>query len=129
MIRRPPRSTLFPYTTLFRTRPTAGTRGAGHPALFLLFWRRIISRRHLLLRGKSGPPTVWRSPEQRQRPLFLRCSPLFLSKTPKNRKKGTTSRDRFHRAKSYSACPQQYRSNGPLSIKKCFVRTTRLRSI
>src|SRR2546426_5655955 len=24
MIRRPPRSTLFPYTTLFRSRPTAG---------------------------------------------------------------------------------------------------------
>src|SRR3712207_9466313 len=31
MIRRPPRSTLFPYTTLFRsvnTRPTAGEQGA-----------------------------------------------------------------------------------------------------
>src|SRR5256885_3638669 len=27
MIRRPPRSTLFPYTTLFRSRPLAGTRG------------------------------------------------------------------------------------------------------
>src|SRR6267378_2225323 len=26
MIRRPPRSTLFPYTTLFRSRPTAWTR-------------------------------------------------------------------------------------------------------
>src|SRR6266853_4996891 len=28
MIRRPPRSTLFPYTTLFRSRPAAG-RGCG----------------------------------------------------------------------------------------------------
>src|SRR3712207_7581586 len=28
MIRRPPRSTLFPYTTLFRSRPGAGGRGA-----------------------------------------------------------------------------------------------------
>src|SRR2546425_7106294 len=27
MIRRPPRSTLFPYTTLFRSRPRAGARG------------------------------------------------------------------------------------------------------
>src|SRR6266446_10039347 len=27
MIRRPPRSTLFPYTTLFRSRHRAGTRG------------------------------------------------------------------------------------------------------
>src|SRR3712207_8490701 len=32
MIRRPPRSTLFPYTTLFRSEPgPAG--GAGHPCL------------------------------------------------------------------------------------------------
>src|SRR2546422_2813186 len=28
MIRRPPRSTLFPYTTLFRSRPVAGSRAA-----------------------------------------------------------------------------------------------------
>src|SRR5215469_17986032 len=27
MIRRPPRSTLFPYTTLFRSRPPAGSAG------------------------------------------------------------------------------------------------------
>src|SRR5215203_7192270 len=32
MIRRPPRSTLFPYTTLFRSRRTSRTGGAG--------WRR-----------------------------------------------------------------------------------------
>src|SRR2546427_2102494 len=33
MIRRPPRSTLFPYTTLFRSRPRAGARSpAGPPA-------------------------------------------------------------------------------------------------
>src|SRR2546423_4627086 len=31
MIRRPPRSTLFPYTTLFRSGRPAG-RGRGHPA-------------------------------------------------------------------------------------------------
>src|SRR3712207_7259614 len=29
MIRRPPRSTLFPYTTLFRSRGAAARRGAG----------------------------------------------------------------------------------------------------
>src|SRR3712207_9345825 len=29
MIRRPPRSTLFPYTTLFRSRPRAVGRGGG----------------------------------------------------------------------------------------------------
>src|SRR5438034_9500683 len=31
MIRRPPRSTLFPYTTLFRS-PTASARSVGHAA-------------------------------------------------------------------------------------------------
>src|SRR2546422_4711739 len=32
MIRRPPRSTLFPYTTLFRSRRAAGALGASQPA-------------------------------------------------------------------------------------------------
>src|SRR5688572_32349285 len=31
MIRRPPRSTLFPYTTLFRSGKTACTSGSAHP--------------------------------------------------------------------------------------------------
>src|SRR3712207_7410405 len=31
MIRRPPRSTLFPYTTLFRSRGPGGPRPAPHP--------------------------------------------------------------------------------------------------
>src|SRR5438477_6881903 len=30
MLRRPPRSTLFPYTTLFRSVPDAAQRGAAH---------------------------------------------------------------------------------------------------
>src|SRR5258707_4661466 len=32
MIRRPPRSTLFPYTTLFRSAPCRGRHGDGEPA-------------------------------------------------------------------------------------------------
>src|SRR2546422_4524526 len=32
MIRRPPRSTLFPYTTLFRSRPALARAGAAVPA-------------------------------------------------------------------------------------------------
>src|SRR2546426_7611318 len=32
MIRRPPRSTLFPYTTLFRSRPQSAGRQRGRPA-------------------------------------------------------------------------------------------------
>src|SRR3712207_6954535 len=45
MIRRPPRSTLFPYTTLFRSLPSLG-------ALLLAFWLRV-ARWHLLF----GPAT------------------------------------------------------------------------
>src|SRR3712207_6972064 len=33
MIRRPPRSTLFPYTTLFRSASPPGTRDQGHAEL------------------------------------------------------------------------------------------------
>src|SRR3712207_8980892 len=41
MIRRPPRSTLFPYTTLFRSRECIGRdRGVGAPAL----WHRSAGR-------------------------------------------------------------------------------------
>src|SRR6476620_12309766 len=32
MIRRPPRSTLFPYTTLFRSSPRAGNRARSRPS-------------------------------------------------------------------------------------------------
>src|SRR3712207_9482555 len=33
MIRRPPRSTLFPYTTLFRSRPVPGVGSSADPAV------------------------------------------------------------------------------------------------
>src|SRR5688572_32435114 len=41
MIRRPPRSTLFPYTTLFRSRPTAGAPSDAAAAVYLA--RRVRS--------------------------------------------------------------------------------------
>src|SRR5688572_31332018 len=57
MIRRPPRSTLFPYTTLFRSRKRSpGLRGAvgrrhpGHP--------RYPLRRKLSDRGRTGGRTA-----------------------------------------------------------------------
>src|SRR5690349_22485838 len=42
MIRRPPRSTLFPYTTLFRSRGRVGCRGRSRcrPSCASPFWRR-----------------------------------------------------------------------------------------
>src|SRR3712207_7345860 len=48
MIRRPPRSTLFPYTTLFRS------FDAGHPAGFLDGFRAGF-----LERQPAGPPGDW----------------------------------------------------------------------
>src|SRR3712207_8678704 len=48
MIRRPPRSTLFPYTTLFRSRHRRGRRP--EPLHLLLHARQLLGRR--LLQGR-----------------------------------------------------------------------------
>src|SRR5258708_28736323 len=40
MIRRPPRSTLFPYTTLFRSRDCAADDGSGHES-----WGSVVNGR------------------------------------------------------------------------------------
>src|SRR2546427_5953446 len=45
MIRRPPRSTLFPYTTLFRSKSTPMPRAA--PVMNQIFWLAMVS--HSLL--------------------------------------------------------------------------------
>src|SRR5260221_5959927 len=50
MIRRPPRSTLFPYTTLFRS--SSKKRGAGRDCTERNAWRK--------LRGEVGKPIVRR---------------------------------------------------------------------
>src|SRR3712207_7230631 len=55
MIRRPPRSTLFPYTTLFRSRPLPGHR-RGRP-----------DRGHQRGRPDQGPPRRRRHPAQGRR--------------------------------------------------------------
>src|SRR5438552_12456765 len=48
MIRRPPRSTLFPYTTLFRSRPSTGPswRGAAGPSAPTTWTRCSRSEEH-----------------------------------------------------------------------------------
>src|SRR5258708_18687417 len=54
MIRRPPRSTLFPYTTLFRSpgRGAAGRHRPGDP--------RLSANRERVYRGSAARATVWR---------------------------------------------------------------------
>src|SRR2546430_12634520 len=57
MIRRPPRSTLFPYTTLFRS--DRGAQGAGHPRQ--VEHREIESLQHA--RGRQWEQEVGHRPE------------------------------------------------------------------
>src|SRR3990167_10963462 len=81
MIRRPPRSTLFPYTTLFRS---SGSR-TDRPT-------------HPKAKRRSGRPTFHRSEEhtselQSQSNLVCR---LLLEKKKKQGKAGTTCRSRTH---------------------------------
>src|SRR5258707_14321256 len=55
MIRRPPRSTLFPYTTLFRSKIASGINGPVHSAgLF----RRHVGERSGDYLGRLGPPML-----------------------------------------------------------------------
>src|SRR3712207_7073825 len=84
MIRRPPRSTLFPYTTLFRSRPLRGTtRGAtcGSPD----FWLSELwgpRRTHTVLGVRPGP-TPLRSEEhtsELQSRQYLVCRLLLEKK-------------------------------------------------
>src|SRR2546425_9770300 len=53
MIRRPPRSTLFPYTTLFRSQP-ASQLPRSPPARFSGFSNRAYDLGHLSERGRQG---------------------------------------------------------------------------
>src|SRR2546425_7549734 len=101
MIRRPPRSTLFPYTTLFRSASTSCSRGVSdskrdrRPAMILASWRRFRSRSiaiatasrseehtselqslaylvcRLLLEKKKAILTYLQERYHRQRPIYL----------------------------------------------------------
>src|SRR5437867_10602316 len=71
MIRRPPRSTLFPYTTLFRSHRDRPDRGL----------------RTVLLRTPAPPPRSEEHTSELQSPYDLVCR-LLLEK--KNKRQGTT---------------------------------------
>src|SRR2546425_5780531 len=76
MIRRPPRSTLFPYTTLFRSTCRGGRRrpGAAHQA-----------RRVLPPEGhpdREGEPRSEEHTSELQSPAYLVCRLLLEKKTP-----------------------------------------------
>src|ERR1035441_4859739 len=87
MIRRPPRSTLFPYTTLFRSWVSPPDRR--HAA-----WRhrRVRGHRHAHEPAPPPPypPTDRRLPGARRSPLMSRLppiphsSPLMVGRTPRS---------------------------------------------
>src|SRR5688572_31174631 len=91
MIRRPPRSTLFPYTTLFRSRwlvqdkEVRGVEGGdAHHQPRLLAARQILGRRLHLLRGETHLRSEEHTSElQSQSNLVCR---LLLEKKKKNNK-------------------------------------------
>src|SRR5437899_8099487 len=98
MIRRPPRSTLFPYTTLFRSREDDIQNGLYRPATY-----------NLLRAGldQTGRP-VWSRPDRKS--TRLNSSHLGISYAVFCLKKKTTTRSektsRRHRRDSRYTVPQ-----------------------
>src|SRR5690348_17532214 len=99
MIRRPPRSTLFPYTTLFRSRGRRGSRGGGSPRRTCRARVRGSSRRRRRRRASRCPRASPRSEEhtsELQSPVHLVCR-LLLEK-----KKNKTHIPNTHQPTHYS---------------------------
>src|SRR2546422_1200859 len=98
MIRRPPRSTLFPYTTLFRSPTLASSRGAStsssrQKGLGLV--RKIANRSDTATSVRSPDESRWRSEEhtsELQSRLHLVCR-LLLEKKKKKKNEEVDSRD------------------------------------
>src|SRR2546427_9494808 len=63
MIRRPPRSTLFPYTTLFRSRDALSAEIVGQAALVERLLIALLADGHLLVEGAPGLAKTTRSEE------------------------------------------------------------------
>src|SRR3712207_7193563 len=78
MIRRPPRSTLFPYTTLFRSQPVGGPE----PQVAAPHYRNVVDRHLPLLlaspRSSRDRKSTRLNSSQRQ---YLVCRLLLLTKT------------------------------------------------
>src|SRR5437762_6879321 len=86
MIRRPPRSTLFPYTTLFRSRAGDGHAGADAAA-----GRREAGD----ARGGRAAARSEEHTSELQSPMYLVCR-LLLEKKKKKNNKNTYPRIQIH---------------------------------
>src|SRR5437868_8429906 len=76
-LRRPPTSTLFPYTTLFRSDAPRGRRALGHPAARGLLVQGRDRRRGVRLRSRSEEHT-----SELQSRFDLVCRLLLEKKKP-----------------------------------------------
>src|SRR5438094_8872556 len=83
MIRRPPRSTLFPYTTLFRS------RGNGPPCVRRCRRQESVPRASLLFGSTRGTLRSEEHTSELQSPYDLVCRLLLEKKKKKNKKKNT----------------------------------------
>src|SRR3712207_8438747 len=86
MIRRPPRSTLFPYTTLFRSpegahscrpRPVCAVPGSGYTSERTRWWRQVVSRLSALGAGVARSEEHTSELQSRQ---YLVCRLLLEKK-------------------------------------------------
>src|SRR5437764_6400655 len=86
MIRRPPRSTLFPYTTLFRSDPARSVRDQP-----IRLADALEQRRSRPFRNPEGRNDVQigRAHVELQSPMYLVCR-LLLEKKKKNQKNKST---------------------------------------
>src|SRR5258707_8689941 len=84
MIRRPPRSTLFPYTTLFRSRRIAVVRGQGHQSRDQVprraRRRRRGARRRALRQAREFPYRSEEHTSELQSRQYLVCRLLLEKK-------------------------------------------------
>src|SRR5690348_17440817 len=83
MIRRPPRSTLFPYTTLFRSQASAVKPTRVARARRAMPERPSVARAASVIPGPSGRLRSWRSEEhtsELQSPVHLVCRLLLEKK-------------------------------------------------
>src|SRR5256885_8929732 len=97
MIRRPPRSTLFPYTTLFRSVPALG---------LLVHARQLAARRPRA--GRGGDDRSEEHTSELQSPCNLVCRLLLAKKNKSLRQRWSAAppniRTPFHQMLPPSAC-------------------------
>src|SRR3712207_7274584 len=101
MIRRPPRSTLFPYTTLFRSPQEAAAAAAvphrGDPGLAALRRRGAQLQRTSLRRDRgAGPPRSEEHTSELQSRQYLVCRLLLEKKKHQEKARHKTAITKTH---------------------------------